>query len=342
VVNLRAGVVVVLAALVATACGGDDEPESAPPAEARPTPVLAALELLPDSEPLHRQVLFGDVGRLRDAYEGTGQLNVALAGLWLPDALAGATRPLWGRTYGFRLGAVGSFVAAGFHPEVVAVLTGSFEPAQVRATLRSNGYRRRSGMLARGEDGSVETESEAGRLALSSLDRVAVRRDKIVAASTTELVRTTLALESSLAEDPDLATAARGLGPVTAAVILPAELVRPPAGVLVVPVAHEPARLVAAGVDDRGGSDRIFKVVLVYGAAAEAEREAERLAEAFAGAEVPTRAGQRFADLFEDLHAEVVAERAVLLEAHIADFELAGVWRALLETGDLAVLVLET
>jgi hypothetical protein len=339
VAKLRAAAVVLLAVLAGAACGGDDEPEDAQPAAAQPTPVLEALELLPDEEPLHRQVLFADVARLRDTYTGTGQLNVALAGLWLPDALAGANRPVWGRTYGLRLSAVDRFVTAGFHPEEVAVLTGSFEPAEVRATLRSSGYRRRSGVLARGENGSVETGSAAGKLALSSLNRVAVRPDKIVAASTTELARATLALDSSLADDPDLAAAARALGSVTAAVILPAELVRPAAGELVVPVVEAPVRIVAVGVDDGGGSERIFKVALVFGTAAEAEQEAERLAEAFADAEVPTRAGQRFSDLIEDVSAEVVGDRTVLLQGRIADFELAGVWRALLETGDLAVLV---
>jgi hypothetical protein len=342
VASLISAAVIALATLALAACGSDDEPESAPPASARPTPVLEALQVLPNEEPLHRQILFGDAERLREAYAGTGQLNVALAGLWLPDALAGAMRPIWGRTYGFRLAAVDLFVAAGFHPEQVAVLTGRFEPSEVRATLRSNGYRRRNGLLARGEDGSVETGSAAGRLALSSLDRVALRQGKIVAASTTQLARATLALESSLADDPDLAVAARALGPVSAAVILPAELVRPAAGVLVVPVAEEPARVVAVGVDDRRGDERIFKAVLVYETAAEAEREAERLAEAFGDADVPTRTDQRFSDLFEELEAEVVADRAVLLEARIADFEFVGVWRSLLETGDLSVLVLET
>jgi hypothetical protein len=99
---------------------------------------------------------------------------------------------------------------------------------------------------------------------------------------------------------------------------------------------------VAVGVDDRRGDERIFKAVLVYETAAEAEREAERLAEAFGDADVPTRTDQRFSDLFEELEAEVVADRAVLLEARIADFEFVGVWRSLLETGDLSVLVLET
>jgi hypothetical protein len=339
VANLKAAAVLLLAVLVVVACGGEDEPEGAPPAAAQPTPVLEALRLLPDEEPLHRQVLFGDVARLRQAYAGSDQLNVALAGLWLPDALAGATRPVWGRAYGFRLAAVDRFVAAGFHPEAVAVLTGRFEPAEVRATLRANGYRRRNGMLTRGGDGSVETDSSAGRLALSSLDRVAVREGTIVAASTTELARATLELESSLADDPDLAAAAHALGPVTAAVILPADLVRPPVGELVVPVVEEPVLILGVGVDDRGGSDRIFKVALVYEAPAAAEQEAERLADAFADAEVPTRAGQHFSDLFEEPSAEVVGDRAVLLQGRIADFELAGVWRGLLETGDLSVLV---
>ncbi len=326
------------AVLAAAACGGGDEPDAAPAAD-RGAPVLDALQLLPDVEPLHRQVLFGDPGRLREVYGDTGELNDALAGLWPPDALAGAERPAWGRSYGFRLASVDSYVAAGFHPETAAVLVGRFKPAEVRAALRSSGYRRRGRLFVRGKDGSVDSESRVGRLALSSLDRVAVRRQRIVAASSTALARATLSPDPSLAADPDLSTAARAIGPVTAAVILPAELVRPATGVLVVPVAEEAPRVVAVGIDDRGASDRVFKVALVYGSAEEAEKESERLAKAFGDADVPTRTDERFSDLFEGLEADVVAGRAVLLQGHIADFELAGIWRALLETGDLAVLV---
>jgi len=323
--------------LAAAACGGGD-PEGGTPAAAGQAPVLDALRLLPDEKPLRRQILFGDPAQLREIYGGTGNLGDAMTGLWLPDALAGAELPSWGRRYGFRLGSVDTFVAAGFHPRAVAVLAGRFQPDQVRAALGSSGYERRDGVLVRGKDGSVDSESKAGRLALSSLDRVAVSRERIVAASRTRLARATLSVGSSLAADPSLAAAARALGPVTAAVIFPAELVRPASGVLVVPVVDEPVRLLAVGIDDRGGSERFFKAALVYGTADEAESEAESLADAFGDAEVPTRAGERFSDLFEDLEAGVVG-RAVLLEGRIADFELAGVWRALLETGDLSVLV---
>ena len=328
------------AVLAAAACGGGgDQPDVAVPAADRGAPVLDALQLLPDVEPLHRQVLFGDPGRLREVYGDAAELNDALAGLWPPDALAGAVRPVWGRSYGFRLASVDSYVAAGFHPETAAVLVGRFKPAEVRAALRSSGYRRRGRLFVRGKDGSVDSDSRVGRLALSSLDRVAVRRQRIVAASSTALARATLSPDPSLAADPDLSTAARAIGPVTAAVIFPAELLRPATGVLVVPVAEEAPKVVAVGIDDRGASDRVFKAALVYGSAEEAERVSEGLAKAFGEAEVPTRTDERFSDLFEELEADVVAGRAVLLQGRIADFELAGIWRALLETGDLAVLV---
>jgi hypothetical protein len=110
--------------LAAAACGGGDA-EGGTPAAAAPAPVLDALRLLPDEKPLRRQILFGDPAQLREIYGGTGNLGDAMTGLWLPDALAGAELPSWGRRYGFRLGSVDTFVAAGFHPRAVAVLAGS-------------------------------------------------------------------------------------------------------------------------------------------------------------------------------------------------------------------------
>jgi hypothetical protein len=340
----RHAILVCFAALALAACGGDGDREGAQPSTGqgstpRPAPVLEALALLPDAEGLRRQVLYGDVDRLRDVYPDADELSTPLAGLWLPDALAGATRVGWPRRYGFGLATVEQFVAAGFHPQEVAVLTGRFRPAKVRSALRSHRYRRAAGVWSRGEDGSVDTASSVGRLALSALDRVVVTRRRLVGASTTALAQATLAPSPSLADDPDLAAAARALGSVTAAVILPAELVRPAAGVLVVPVAQERALLLAAGVDDQGATERVFRMVLVYATAAQAEREAERIAGALADADVPTRAGQRFSDLFDGLRASVVDRRAVLIEGRIVDAELSGVWRGLLETGDLAVLV---
>jgi hypothetical protein len=257
--------------------------------------------------------------------------------MWLPDALAGVTEPRWRRTFGFGIDDVERFIAAGFHPEEVAIVLGRFRPAEIRARLRERGWRRHDGLLARGKDGSVDTATALGRLALSSLDRVAVVHRRLVAASSTALVEAALAPADPL-DDPDIDAAARALGRVTAAVILPAELVRPASGVLTVPLARERAVTVGVGVDDRGPSERLLRIALVYHDPAQATREIA-IGDAFAVADVPTRPHRRFGELIVGVEARVVAERVVLLEGRIADEELPGLWRGLLESGDLAVLV---
>ena len=309
---------------------GGDTPE--------PTPLVVALGRLPDAPGARQQILFGDLVRLRNAY-GEAGVDAALAGVWFPDALAGASEKSWRQTFGFGVQAVDRFAAAGFHPEETAVLTGRFRPVQVRRALREQGWKRRGALFSRGADGSVAADTAVGRLALSSLNRVAVTRGRLVAASTTALGRAALAPGSTLAEDDDVRTVAEALGRVTAAAIVPAELVRPASGVVVAPLAAAPALLVAAGVDDRGPDERVVRIALLYEEPAQAQSDAAAIGAAFPGTDVPTREGERFGDLLTGIEARVVSDRVVLVEGTIAEGELTGIWRGLLESGDLAVLV---
>jgi hypothetical protein len=338
-----AAVLLAFVALVASACGGGEEPAPAQVVTAgseipEPTALVLALGRLPDVPGARQQILFGDLKRLRAVY-GEAGTDEALAGVWLPDALAGATEKNWRRAYGFGVQAVDRFTAAGFHPEETTLLVGRFTPDRVRSALLERGWKRRGAFLARGEDGSVETDTAVGRLALSSLNRVVVRRGRIVAASTTALGRAAVTPGATLAEDPDVATTAQALGDVTAAAILPAELVRPASGVVVAPIVSAPALMVGVGVDDRGADERVIRIVLLYADAGQAAGDAETINAGLATAGVPTHDGETFGDLLTGLEATVVAERAVLIEATIAEGELTGIWRGLLESGDLAVLV---
>jgi hypothetical protein len=331
----------ILAALLSR-CGGEGPaPAQIVTAEGSTsarTVLEAALDRLPDVPGARQQILFGDLARLRAAYAGDGG-DEALAGLWLPDALAGATRPRWRKTYGFGIRAVDRFAAAGFHPEETAVLIGRFRPAVIRATLGAHGWTRQGGMLSRGDDGSVDAGSATGPLALSSLNRIAVTPGRIVAASTTELARAALAPRATLADDPDISLVAAAVGEVTAAAILPAELVRPASGVVVAPIAASPALLVGVAVDDRGADGRVLRIALVYEEPAEAESDAAAIGGSLATTEVPTQEGQVFGDLLVGIEASAVLERVVLVEATLAADQLTGIWRGLLESGDLAVLV---
>ena len=339
--------IVVAVLVVAAGCGGGGraaEPETGPEqATSVPdlTPLEQALALLPDVEALRAQVLFGDLALLRERYASPSALREALAGVWLPDALAGATGPGWRRSFGFGLGAIERFVAGGFHPEEAAVLLGEFDAAAIRAQLGAGGYARAAGLLSRGDDGEIDPATPVGRLALASLNRVAVRGRRLVASSTSELARAVLAArgQSLPAGDADLALAARAVGGATAAVVLPSEFVRPPTGVLVAPLVLGNASLVAVGLDDRGPRERVVTIVLVYGNEAEARDDASTLAEHLAGTALPVRSGVTFGELLERLAVRIEGGRAVVVTGTITAGESPGLWRGLLESGDLAVLV---
>ncbi|MEZ5102756.1 MAG: hypothetical protein R3C15_23790 [Thermoleophilia bacterium] len=336
-----AGLAVALAGLlVAAGCGGG---EAAPPtvtaspvAAPRATPLGDALALVPDVPALRRQVLFGDLRGLRHAYGEIGE--VALAGVWLPDALAAADRAPWRTVYGAGLGRVESFVSAGFHPAEVAVAVGRFPQATLERLLARRGFARRNGLLARGADGSLDASTPTGRVVLSALDRVAIEPGRIVGASTTRFARRALASDGRrLADRADFAAAARAIDPVTAAVVLDASLVRPPSGVPVRVVATRPASLVAAGVLDRGEDGGVLELAIVYENEVAAEEEAGVLEQALPTLELTAPAGRRLVELGSDWAVEAVG-RAVLVTARVAPGDH-GAWRSLVESGDLAVLI---
>jgi hypothetical protein len=331
-------------AVAVVGCGGGDSSEPSTQtdetvaATGEPSAFEAALELLPNEEAVHQQLVFGDLERLRAAYPTRAELNPALAGIWPADALAGATTRGWRKTFGFGLSAVDRFVAGGFHPVATAVLEGRFDPDRIRRALRGAGYRRVDGLLSRGEDGSIDEETATGRLALSSLNRVRVSRDRVIAASSTALAAATAQPASTVAEDADLVTVARALGPVTAALVLPADLVRPAAGALITPIADARPLRVGVGLDDQGPTARTVSIVLLYDTAELAESEAVALA-GFGQTEVPTQNGETFGDALSGLTVTVVEERAVLIRGRVVAGQDPGLWRGWLESGDLAVLL---
>lgn len=321
-------------ALAAAGCGG-----ATPGTEASPAgPLGSGLALLPNDPALHRHVLVADLARLRRAYPERASLQQALVGVWLPDALVGAKRILWRDTFGLRLDEVTSFVSAGFHPSEVTVALGHFAPSAVRSALRRSGYRAEGILLASGADGSIDVTSDAGRLALSSLNRVAVGPDRVVAASTSALARAANVPSASLAENPGFAALAAALDPITSAIVLDADLVRPPFGVPVRTLPRHSARLVGVGIDDAGAERRTLKIVLVYGDPSQASEDAPLIERALGSTELPGDPSTRFSD-FASGWQVMEAGQAVLLTARLPPERDSGDWRLLLERGDLAPLV---
>ena len=282
-----------------------------------------------------QRLVFGDVARLRAAYPNPTAFAAARRALWLPDALSGSTTAAWVRQFGFGLGNVERFIAGGLHPLELAVAPGQFEPKIVRLHLRRAGYKPHGALLQHGRDTSVDWGSAVGRLAQGSLDRVAIERGRLVAASTTALAQAELAGKTALSANADLRLVAHALGPVTAAAIIPRELVPSAPAAPAAHLATHRASFLGIGVDDGGPSRRTLRIALAYPSAAEANLDRAPLESKLAGTALPSHAGMTFGDVLHGLTVTIDG-RVLLLSARVDDPRE---WRQLLRRGDLAGLV---
>ncbi len=321
--------------LTAAGCGGTGSAENLFSSE---HPLAAGLALLPDDPGLRRHVLAADLARLRRAYPEEADLQAALVGVWLPDALTGASRPLWRRAFGLRLEDISAFASAGFHPAELTVAEGAFAPLLIGKALRRSGYRARGGMLERGADGSLDATTASGRLVLSALNRVIAKPTRVTAASTSALARDVESSSRKLADDEDFAAAAAALDPVTSAVLLDAQLVRPPSGVPVRTLPEHAARLFGAGIDDSGPGSRTLKIALVYSDPEQARSDAARIERDLVSTSLPGAPGSRFSDIASEWRVTTEG-RAIVITAVLPLERDAGTWRLLVERGDLAPLV---
>jgi len=121
-------------------------------------------------------------------------------------------------------------------------------------------------------------------------------------------------------------------------IVLDAGLVRPPSGVPTRIIPRHPARLVGVGIDDGGRASRTLKIALVDGEAADAREDAGVIQGELAQTALPGLPGTRLADIATELE---VGQRgpAVLITADLPPGESSGVWRDLVERGDLGPLV---
>ncbi|HLG08486.1 MAG TPA: hypothetical protein VI409_07445 [Gaiellaceae bacterium] len=316
-------------------CGGAQSSASEAAGDA---PLATQLALLPDQPELRRHVLVADLERLRLAYPEEADLRVALAGVWLPDALVGADRALWRRAYGLGLEDISAFASAGYHPAELTVADGELTPSAMRTAFVRSGYRASPGGFARGEDGSIDVTSEAGRLALSSLNRVVVSARRVIAASTTLLSQAARSPTNTLAARGDFSAAATALDPITSAVVLDAQLVRPPFGVPFETLPQHSADLIAVGIDDAGSEGRMLKIALVYSDPEQARSDAELIERDLESTELPGAPGSRFADVASEWNV-TADDRVVLITASLSPEQQSGIWRLLVERGDLAPFV---
>jgi hypothetical protein len=324
--------------LAVAACGGTGSSESSESGDSRERPIADGLALLPDEPELRQHVLVSDLERLRRAYPAPGERHAAFAAVWLPDALVGAGGALWRKSFGLRLDDVSSFASAGFHPAELTVAEGEFSPALIRGALRRSGYRTAGRTMMRGADGSVDSSTAAGQLSLSALNRVIASPTRVTAASSSELLRAAGSSSIALAADRDFAAAADALDPITSAIVLDANLVRPPSGVPTPILTSFPARLVAVGIDDLGPSSRTIKIALVYESSDQARADAALIERDLPSTSLPGAQGTTFSDLASDWRVNA-DDRAVVVTALLPPSSDPGTWRSLVDRGDLAVLV---
>jgi hypothetical protein len=323
--------------LAVAACGGtgSSSSESAGPRE---RPLAEGLALLPDEPELRRHVLVSDLERLRRAYPAPGERRAAFVGVWLPDALVGADRALWRKSFGLRLNDISSFASAGFHPAELTVAEGEFSPELIRGALRRSGYRAAGRTLMRGADGSVASSTAAGQLSLSALNRVIASPTRVTAASTSELLRAARSPSTTLATDRDFAAAADALDPITSAIVLDANLVQPPSGVPTPILTAFAACLVAVGIDDLGPSSRTIKIALIYESSDQARADAALIERDLPSTSLPGARGTTFSDLASEWRV-TADDRAIVVSALLPPNSNPGTWRSLIDRGDLAVLV---
>lgn len=114
---------------------------------------------------------------------------------------------------------------------------------------------------------------------------------------------------------------------------------RPPSGVLFTPIAQRPARLLAVALDDVGPGRSTIKIALVYRGPADARADADVFNHRLPRATLSDDPHTRFHDIASGLRAQVASARVVLITGRLRNPKKRGIWRELLERGDLAVLV---
>jgi hypothetical protein len=189
----------------------------------------------------------------------------------------------------------------------------------------------------RGADGSVDSSTAAGQLSLSALNRVVASPTRVTAASTSELLRAAKS-PATLAADSDFAALADALDPITSAIVLDADLVRPPSGAPTPILTAFPARLVAVGIDDLGPSSRTMKIALVYENPDQARADAALIERDLPSTSLPGAQGTTFSDLASEWRVNAEG-RAIVVSALLPPKTGPGTWRSLVDRGDLAVLV---
>ena len=170
------------------------------------------------------------------------------------------------------------------------------------------------------------------------MNRVVISPRRVIAASTTLLSQAARSPKNTLAARDAFSAAATALDPITSAIVLDAQLVRPPFGVPYETLPQHSADLVAVGIDDAGSEGRTLKIALVYSDPEQARSDAQLIERDLESTELPGAPGTRFADIASEWNV-TADDRVVLITASLSPEQQSGIWRLLVERGDLAPFV---
>jgi hypothetical protein len=283
---------------------------------------------------------------------------------------------IWVETYGFRLSDVDQVLAVGQAPDLVLILRGDFDPAQLQAAWVESGYQavRSEGVtlwsLFPGE--AVDLSAPASRPALGNMNNVVLLDDGTLIATSRmprleQSIRAVQGTEPSLNENPQIgALLAPGTFPYrldTAVILKGSILATDPAGPVVVatpertpwvgdatPIVNPEAQslalpeatLMLAGMEAPFNPDEesIFSMVLTYDTADDAVQAALRAERTIRHAESPVT-GERYRERFDlqstRTYASGDGQFALYLTAYLPLGT--GDWLTLIEERDLGFVM---
>ncbi len=284
-----------------------------PPTPRRGTPApdfLRMLSYLPDDPRFGGYVAYANPGEVRKLYAydqvrgpaDLGAQNIApadyanaLGGCYLSEFAGRTGQPgQWRDAFGYDVYGIERELWAGRLPDALSRLEGGFDADAITTKLQTGGYtsalRSATPYLTIRADDEADLRDPRGQLALGRMNRVAVLRDRLLAAPRTGLIEAALDTEArrfpSFDANPAMRALAGAFPNVTSLATAPPDAVRNAASTVRPEVYAQLTReymplrgpeLLAAGYTDSGTYQRTLHIALVYANAGDASADGPEL-----------------------------------------------------------------
>ncbi len=291
-----------------------------------PSDLLRMLAFVPDNSVAGKSLSFANISVPRQLY-GFGTIHSfadfdaqglklidfsnAIGGCYLSDFIGFANaQGRYRDAFGYDIFQIDREISGGLPPGYFSRMEGAFDVGAVTAKLQAAGYQNASAggtdyFMIR-DDYQIDIKSPNGSIALARMNRVAVSKERIVAAPATPLITAALNAEAkktpTLDQNPAYRALALALGGVTSMTTLPADSgALDPAAIVrggstdpqqIAAALREytngwgtlaPAELTAMGYTDQGNNQRTMHVALVYPNPADAATNAPELVKRLRG-----------------------------------------------------------